>query len=112
MLAIVCNASFSTSCPREPNSVQSASVLTNFLNGVLNSQTEKLPGDLQNAQYLFVAVFKFREEFLLLQLKCNLLVDGQDRANAFQTLKIAKMLQKFLDWEVSFEEIFYRRLPC
>jgi hypothetical protein len=37
-------------------------------------QAEKLPGDLQDAEYLFMAGFQFRVEFLLLQLKCNLLV--------------------------------------
>jgi hypothetical protein len=36
--------------------------------------TEKLPGDLQDAEYVFVAGFQFREEFLLLQVKCDLLV--------------------------------------
>jgi hypothetical protein len=43
-----------------------------------------------DAEHLFVASFKLREEFLLLQLKCNLLVGGQDRA--FETPEIAKML--------------------
>jgi hypothetical protein len=37
-------------------------------------QTEKLPGDLQNAEYLFLTGFQFRQEFLLLQLKFDLLV--------------------------------------
>jgi hypothetical protein len=59
-------------------------VLTNFLSGVLNSQTEKLPGDLQNVQYLFVAAVKFLEEFLHQQLKSDFLVDSQDLANAFR----------------------------
>jgi hypothetical protein len=45
---------------------------------VAKVQTEKLPDDLQNAECLFVAAFQFREEFLLLQLKCDLLVGGQD----------------------------------
>jgi hypothetical protein len=44
-------------------------------------QTEKLPGDLQNAEYLFVAGFQFREELLFLQLKCDLLFSGQNRAS-------------------------------
>jgi hypothetical protein len=39
-------------------------------------QTEKLPRDLQDAECLFVAGFQFREEFLLLPLKCDLLVSG------------------------------------
>jgi hypothetical protein len=38
MPAAVCNASFSTTCPRKPNSIQNASSLANFLSGVLNSQ--------------------------------------------------------------------------
>jgi hypothetical protein len=46
MLAIVCIASFSTTCPRKSNSIQNASVLTNFLSGVLNSQTEKTPSEI------------------------------------------------------------------
>jgi hypothetical protein len=29
-------------------------------------QTEKLSGDLQDAEYLFVAGFQFRDEFILL----------------------------------------------
>ncbi|CAH1377245.1 unnamed protein product [Tenebrio molitor] len=33
MPAIVCNARFSTTCPKRPNSIQNASV---FLSGVLN----------------------------------------------------------------------------
>jgi hypothetical protein len=60
-----------------------SSVLTNFLSGVLNAanlQTEKLPGDLQDAEYLFDSGFQFREEFLLLSRKCDLRVGGQDRA--------------------------------
>jgi hypothetical protein len=61
------------------NKVQNASVLTNFLSGVLNSQTAKLPGDLQDAEYLFMAGFQFHEEFLLLQLKCDLLVGSENR---------------------------------
>jgi hypothetical protein len=32
-------------------------------------QTEKIPCDLQNAEYLFVAGLQFREELLFLQLK-------------------------------------------
>jgi hypothetical protein len=47
-------------------------------------QTEKLPGDLQNAEYLFVAGFQFREELLFLQLKCDLLFSGQNRAYSFR----------------------------
>jgi hypothetical protein len=77
-------------------------VLPNFPNGVLNSQTEKLPGDLQYAKYLFVAGFQFREEFLLLQ--CDPLVDGQDRAYAFRNARnredAAQRSQRFVGWEV------------
>jgi hypothetical protein len=87
MLAVVCNASFNTTCPRKPNSIQNDSILTNFLSGVLSSQTEKLPGDLQDAEYLFVIGFQFRQEFLLLELKCDLLVGGQDRAYSFRNAR-------------------------
>jgi hypothetical protein len=95
------------------NKVQNASILTNFLSGVLNSQTAKLPGDLQDAEYLFMAGFQFREEFLLLQLKCDLLVDSQDRAYSFQNARncedAAQRLQMFVQWKVSIEETFYHR---
>jgi hypothetical protein len=50
MLAIVCNPSFSTTRPKKPNSIQNVVVMTNFLSCVLNSQTEKLPGDVQDAE--------------------------------------------------------------
>jgi hypothetical protein len=82
MPAIVCNGSFSTTSPRKANSIQSASVLTNFLSGVLNSQPNY---KLRNSQVkdLFVVDFQFREEFLL-QLKCDLLAGGQDRAYSFR----------------------------
>jgi hypothetical protein len=77
-------------------------VLTNFLNGVLNSQPEKLPRDLQDAEYLFVGAFQFREEFLLLQ--CDPLVDGQDRGYSFRNARnredAAQRLQRFVGWEV------------
>jgi hypothetical protein len=100
MPAIVCNASFSTTCPRKPNSIQNA------------SQTEKLPGDLQDPEYLFVAGFRFREEFLLLQLKCDLFVGGQDRAYSFRNARnredAAQRLQRFVYWEVFFDETFHR----
>jgi hypothetical protein len=38
-------------------------------------------------EYLFVAGFQFREEFLPLQLKCDLLVGGQDRAYSFRNAR-------------------------
>jgi hypothetical protein len=79
------------------NKVHNASVLMNFLSGVLNSQTAKLPGDLQDAEYLFMAGFQFREEFLLLQLKCDLLVGSQNRVrnreDAAQRLKSSRNSQ-------------------
>jgi hypothetical protein len=53
--------------------------LTNFLSSVLNLQTEN-----QAAEYLFLAGFQFREEFLL------------HREDA------AQRLQRFVHWEVSF----------
>jgi hypothetical protein len=61
--------------------LDSECLLTNFLSGVLSLQTEKLPGDLQDVEHLFVIGFQFREEFL--ELKCDLLVGGQDRAYSF-----------------------------
>jgi hypothetical protein len=73
----------------------------------------ELAGDLQNAEYLFKAGFQFREEFLLLQLKCDLLLDSQDRAYSFRKARnredAAERLQKFVHWEVSFEATFHRR---
>jgi hypothetical protein len=86
MPPIVCNASFSTTYSRKPNSIQNASVFTNHVSGVLNSQTEKLPGDLQDDEY-FVASFQFREGFLILQLKRDLLIGGQDRAYSFRNAR-------------------------
>jgi hypothetical protein len=75
-------------------------------------ETEKLPGDLQDAEYLlFQADFQFREEFLL-QLKCDLLVGGQNHAYLFRNARnredAAQRLQRFVHWEVSFEETFHR----
>jgi hypothetical protein len=79
-------------------------------------QTEKLPSDLQNAEYLFVADFQFREEFLLLQLKCDLLIGGQDRAYSFRNARnredAAQRLQRFVHWEVSLRKLFTLDLPC
>jgi hypothetical protein len=70
-------------------------------------QTEKLAGDLQDAEYLF------REEFRLLQQKCDLLVDDQDLAYSFLNAQnrddAAQRLQSFVHCEVSFEETFHRR---
>jgi hypothetical protein len=105
--AIVSNASFSTTCPKRPNSIQNSSVLTNFLKGVLNSQpqTEKLSDDLQDAEYLFVAGFQFREKIFLVQIALF----------HFETPEITKMLHNVYKvscigiWEVFFEETFHRR---
>jgi hypothetical protein len=77
-------------------------------------QTEKLSGDLKDAEYLFVADFQFREEFLL-QLKCDLLAGGQDRAYSFRNARnredaAQRYLQRFVRWEVFFEETFHRRV--
>jgi hypothetical protein len=87
MPVIVCNASSRATCLRKPNSIQNVSVLTHFVSGVLNSlsnyKLRKLPVNLEDAEYLSVAGLQFREEFLLWQLKCNLLVGGQDRAYSF-----------------------------
>jgi hypothetical protein len=75
-------------------------------------QIEKLTGDLQDAEYLSVAGFQFCEE-VLLQLKCDLLVGDKDRVYSFQNTRnredAAQRLQRFVHWEVSFEETFYRR---
>jgi hypothetical protein len=70
------------------NMIQNASVLKNFLSGVLKSPNYKL-GDLQNVEYLFVAGFQFREEFVRMQLKCDLLVGA---LIYFAKPEIAKML--------------------
>jgi hypothetical protein len=60
-----------------------------------------------------VAGFQFREEFLLLQLKCDLLVGGQDCAYSFRNARnredAAQRLQRLMHWEVSFKETFHRR---
>jgi hypothetical protein len=71
--------------PKKVELDQNASVLTNFLSDILNSQTES---DLQDVEYLLVAGFQFREEFLLLHLKrvFSLVVIH------FETPEIAKML--------------------
>jgi hypothetical protein len=116
MLAIVCIAIFSTTCPRKPNSIQN--VLTNFparrFELAAKLQTEKLPGHLQNAEYLFVAGFQFREEFLLLQLKMRS-SHWRPRSRLFISKRpkcedAAQRLQRFVHWEVPFEETFHRRV--
>jgi hypothetical protein len=76
-------------------------------------QTEKLPGHLQNAEYLFVAGFQFREEFLLLQLKMRS-SHWRPRSRLFISKRpksedAAQRLQRFVHWEVPFEETFHRR---
>jgi hypothetical protein len=91
-------------------------VLTNFLSGVFELaaklQTEKLPGDLQDAEYLFVAGSEFREEFLRVQPKCDL-VGVQDHAYSFRNARnredVAQRLQKFVHWDVFFKETFLHR---
>ncbi|KAJ3619308.1 hypothetical protein MTP99_004998 [Tenebrio molitor] len=50
MPAIVCNASFSTTCPRKPNSIQNAFILRIFLSCVLNSQPNY---KLRNTQVIY-----------------------------------------------------------
>jgi hypothetical protein len=68
-------------------------------------QTEKLLYDLQCCCgcVMFVAGFQFREEFLFVRLKCDLLVGGQDRAYSFRNAQIredaAQRLQRFVHWE-------------
>jgi hypothetical protein len=100
MLVIVCNASFSTTatCRRKSN-------------GLFNSQTEKLPGDLQDAEYLFVAGFQFREEFLV---QLNAISRWRPRSRLFisqspKSRRCCTTFKWFEDWEVSFEETFHRR---
>jgi hypothetical protein len=61
-------------------------------------------GDLQDAEYLFVAGFQFREEFLPLQLKCDLL-RWRPRSRLFSSKRpkredAAQRLQRFVHWEV------------
>jgi hypothetical protein len=59
-------------------------------------QTETLPGDLQDVEYLFVAGSEFREEFLRVQPKCDL-VGVQDHPYSFQNARnredVAQCLQ-------------------
>jgi hypothetical protein len=73
--------------------------LTNFLKGVLNSQpqTEKLSDDLQNAEYLFVAGFQFREKIFLVSLEITKMLHNVYKVSCIGI------------WEVFFEETFYRR---
>jgi mitochondrial fission protein ELM1 len=56
----------------------------------------------------------FREECSLLQLKCDLLVGGQDHAYSFQNARnredAVQSLQRFVHCEVSFEATFHRNL--
>jgi hypothetical protein len=90
--------SFSTTCSRNQNSIHNASVLTNFLSGVLNSQPnfkQKLPGDLQDAKYLFVVGSEFREEFLRVQPKCDL-VGVQDHAYSFRNAQNREVVAQCL----------------
>jgi hypothetical protein len=57
-------------------------------------QTEKLPGDLQNSEYLFVASFQFREELnavFLLAAKTTL-IQAKTTLIHFESAEIAKML--------------------
>jgi hypothetical protein len=55
----------------------------------------------------------FREECLLLQLNCDLLVGSQDHAyssgNDRNRENAAQRLQRFMHWKVSFEATFHRR---
>jgi hypothetical protein len=58
-----------------------------------------------------VTGFQSRVKFLLLQLKCNLLVGGHGTysfRNARNREDAAQRLQRFVHWEVSFE-IFHRK---
>jgi hypothetical protein len=61
------------------------------LRGLFNSQTEKLPGDLQDAEYLFVAGFQFRKEFLV-QLNAIFSLAAKIALIHFKKPEIAKML--------------------
>jgi hypothetical protein len=78
MLAIVCNASFSTTCPRKVNSIENASVLTNFLSAVLNSQTW--------------LVFNFVKNFFFWNLNAIFSLAAKIALIYFETPKTAKML--------------------
>jgi hypothetical protein len=73
---------------------------------------QKLPGNLQDAEKLFVAGFQFCEE-VFLQLKCNVLVGGQASVYSFRNARnredAAQRLQRFVRWEVSFQETFHCR---
>jgi hypothetical protein len=58
-------------------------------------QTEKLPGDLQDVEYLFVAGSEFREEFLRVQPKCDL-VGVQDHAYSFRNARNREVVAQCL----------------
>jgi hypothetical protein len=80
MPAIVCNAkcNLQQEVPKKAELDSECLCFDKFPEGhfelAAKLQTEKLPGDLQNAEYLFLTGFQFRQEFLLLQLKFDLLV--------------------------------------
>jgi hypothetical protein len=67
-------------------------------NATFSTTCLRKPNSIQNAS----------EEFLLLQLKCDLLVGGQERANSFRNARnredAAQRLQRFVH-----RETFHRR---
>jgi hypothetical protein len=72
-------------------------------------QTEKLPGDLQDAQDLFVTGSQFCKELLLLQLKSDLVGD-HDRAYSFRNARnredAAQRLQSFVHGKYPLRKTF------
>jgi hypothetical protein len=79
-------------------------------------QSEKLPGDLQDAEYLLVTGFQFQEEFLPLQLKYHLFVGGQDRAFLNGRNREDETLQKIYEGscigKYVVRKLFIVGLPC
>jgi hypothetical protein len=56
-----------------------------------------------------VAGFQFHEEFLLLQLKCSLLIGGQDRAYSFRNARNRQNATKVRALGNIFEETYHGR---
>jgi hypothetical protein len=96
MPATVCNASFSTTCPRKPNSIQNGSVLTNFLSGILNSQPNYKQRKFQVICKMLSAcswlLFNFLKKFFFCNLNAIFSLAAKIALIHFETPEIAKML--------------------
>jgi hypothetical protein len=91
MPAILCNASFSTTCSRKPNSIQNE----------FPEQRSEFAAKLQteNSQAICKTPSTFRGWFSI----CDLLVVGQNRAYSFRNARncedAAQRLQRLVHWE-------------